>query len=167
MIDKKEFSLFDPKPEEDYLNQMAKNGYQLTKVDEQGYHFDDVNPQDAYYLVEYYEDVNEALDLSLYENQGFELISNFITQKGVWLYLKGTDIKEPIQRHMVDRDKLLDKAIKRIEMFGLTLSGIIVIFSIFSLIQNNSIYFWLLLIIGILAFGYVLSVNLKLRKLRK
>lgn len=167
MIEKKEFTLFDPKPEEEYLNQMAKNGYQLEKVDEEGYHFNEVEPFDAYYLVEFYQDVNDALDLSLYENQGFKLVSNFITKKGVWLYLVGNNIVEPIQRNITDRDKLVDKAIKRVEMFGITLSGFIIIYAIFSLIRENSIYFWILLLLGIGFMAYILKIYFGLRKLRK
>ena len=49
MIEQKEFSLFNPKPEEDYLNEMALKGLVLEKVDEQGYHFKETDPIDAYY----------------------------------------------------------------------------------------------------------------------
>ena len=167
MIEQKEFSLFNPKPEEDYLNEMALQGLVLQKVDEQGYHFKETDPIDAYYLVEFYENIEESVDLSIYQIQNFELVSQFFTKKGIWLYFLGHHVEEPIQRHMTDRDSLLDKAIKRVEMFGITLSGFIIIFSIFYIIKENSIYFWILLLLGAGFLVYILKIYFGLRKMRK
>lgn len=166
MIEKQEFTLFDPKPEEDYLNQKAKDGYHLVDVNEEGYHFKESDPLDSYYLVEYYEDP-ESVDVELYHNQGFELVTQFFTKKGVWLYFVGQNIEEPIQRVMVDRDRLIEKSFRRVELFSMTIAGSLVILAIFMIIRYQHPAFYLLLVMAIGFLYYVFTIYLKLKRLRK
>lgn len=166
MIEKKSFTLFDPKPEEDYLNEMAKAGQILEKVDDEGYHFVSGPQEDAYYLVEFYED-SETVNMDLYHNQGFELVSQYFTKRGVWMYFRGENVEEPIQRHVADRDHLLEKAFRRVEFFGMSISGSLVILAVFLILRYKNPVYYLLLGVGLAFFIYVTSVYLNLRRMRK
>lgn len=165
MIEQQTFTLFDPKPEEDYLNTKASQGYILEKVNEEGYHFKEGARQDLYYLVEFFDDPESKDDLSLYTNQGFELVSEFYTKKGIWLYFvaNANEVDEPIIRQTKARDDLTKKALRRIELFSMTIGGSLVLLGIFMSIRvKNPVYYLLIVVaLGLLVYTYKVYRDLK------
>lgn len=169
MIEKKTFDLFNPKPEEDYLNQKAKEGLILVDVNEEGYHFNEGDPQELYYLVEYFDDVDKAEDLSMYQRQGFKLVTRFFTKKGIWIYFvnKQEEVEEPIFRQLTGRQVLLKKALNRVELFSMSIAIALVVLAIFMIIRYQNWAYYLLLLLGLIFLGYIFSIYLKLKKAHK
>lgn len=165
MIEKKTFSLFDPKEEEAYLNQQAQKGYILEKVSVEGHHFKKGNPHDSYYLVEFFSDPNQAQELDSYFSQGFKLVCHYYSEKGAWVYLvaPNEDIHEPVLRNLSGRDELLKAAIKRVEVFSMTIAASLLILAIFMYLKQNNPLYILLIIMGVGLLSYTLFTYFKLK----
>ena len=74
------FSIFDYDKEQDYLREMSKSGWKLTKVTGLGvYHFEKSEPADVVYQLDYNKEGLEHKEeyLKMYEDCGWEYIQDY------------------------------------------------------------------------------------------
>lgn len=150
MIEQKSFSVVDEKPEEQYLNEKAQQGYLFEKVTQEGYHFIE-QPNNKKYIVEFYTHENQ-FDESVYTQQGLELVQKYITEKGYWYYLSYEGQEREFKRNYQGRITLARNSTKKLEVFTLVLTGFVLLFCIYKLITDGFNWY-----IGFLTLSAVVS----------
>ncbi len=166
-IEKKDFNVYEYEKEEAYLNQKAEQGFFLIDYNQNGYFFEKREPLTKQYLVEYYPEEFHEEELSFYTQQGFELITSYLSNKGLWLFFVRDYQDTEIMAHRETRRSLIEAINKRLEYFGLLISGVMMVFAIYMYILYSSMVFMFLIIISVVLFGYLVNLRHKLKKMLK
>lgn len=167
VVEKRDFNVYEFEKEEAFLNQRAQQGYFLVNYDQRGYVFEEREPANKQYLVEYYPVEFQEDQLSFYTQQGFALVTSYLSPKGLWLFFVRDYQKEQIMAHRETRRTLIEAIIKRLEYFGLLITGAMLVFSVYMVILYRSPIFMFLIILSIGLFGYLLNLRAKLKKMLK
>lgn len=167
VVDKRDFNVYEYEKEEAFLNQRAQQGYFLVNYDQRGYVFEESEPANKQYLVEYYPVEFQEDQLSFYTQQGFVLVTSYLSPKGLWLFFVRDYQKEQIMAHRETRRTLIEAIIKRLEYFGLLITGAMLVFAVYMVILYRSPIFMFLIILSIGLFGYLLNLRAKLKKMLK
>lgn len=167
VVEKRDFNVYEYEKEEAFLNQRAQQGYFLVNYDQRGYVFEESEPANKQYLVEYYPVEFQEDQLSFYTQQGFVLVTSYLSPKGLWLFFVRDYQKEQIMAHRETRRTLIEAIIKRLEYFGLLITGAMLVFAVYMVILYRSPIFMFLIILSIGLFGYLLNLRAKLKKMLK
>lgn len=159
MIIEKKFAMHEYVEEEQFLNEMAKDGKCLVKALGEGYEFEKCAPSDTKFKVVY---SVSNFDPKIYE--GFKLLTTFTSSKGGhYHYLEVEDeaAKLPYNK---DRNLTLEKNLSRIERFnGIIIGSLIILFIYLYINYQNPLYF--ITIIGASALGgYIYKLRNKIKK---
>lgn len=159
MIIEKKFALHEYKEEEQFLNEMAREGKGLVKALGESYEFEKCEPSGNQYRVVY---SVSNFDPAMYI--GFKLMTTFTSSKGghyYYLLVVDETADLPVNK---DRNLTLEKNLSRIERFNGVIIGSLLIFFIFLYINyKNPLYFTIIIAAG--AFGvYVYNLRNKIKK---
>ena len=166
-VEKKDFNVYEFEKEEAYLNQKAEQGFFLIDYNQNGYVFEKREPLTKQYLVEYYPEEFHEEELSFYTQQGFELVTSYLSNKGLWLFFVRDYQDTEIMAHRKTRQSLIEAINKRLEYFGLLIIGVMMVFSVYMYILYKSMIFMFLIIISVGLFVYLLILRNKLKKMLK
>ncbi len=95
------------------------------------------------------------------------LVTSYLSSKGLWLFFVRDYQKEQIMAHRETRRTLIEAIIKRLEYFGLLITGAMLVFAVYMVILYRSPIFMFLIILSIGLFGYLLNLRAKLKKMLK
>lgn len=164
-IEKRAFPNYDSQKEEDYLVDMAKNGWRFANYDDMGYHFESDQAQDRQYIVEYFLETLPNDGIEFYKQQGFQLDAYYQSAKGgAWYYFSRPFSEVVIERNQSDRKSMIEAIIRRVELFGFGICIALLFLAMYLYSrEHNPVY--LLVIIGDSALGiFLLSVYQKMKK---
>lgn len=167
LVENKEFNVYEYEKEENFLNQRAEQGFFLVNYNQNGYVFEEREPLKKQYLVEYYPEIFQEDQLPFYSAQGFELVTSYLSKKGLWLFFVRDYQDTEIMAHRETRRTLIEAISKRLEYFGLLIIGVMMIFSLYMYLLYKSLIFMFLIIISVVSFVYLLNLWVKLKRMLK
>ncbi len=161
---KKKFKLIDDTIEEEFLNDLSKQGYLLHDYDGEYYQFIKQGTQ-HYYLIEFFFKELSNYDLKRYEKKGYTLIFKFNSKaKGYYYYFVSKNEINANDRNLKDRYQNLLNSKTRVDRF----TSIIFVstFGLFSFLyfkSGSEVYIFILLLIVLLGgyFGHIYIETIK------
>lgn len=156
---KKTFTNLELDKEILYLKEMAKSGWMLVSVNEDGHVFEERDPQNVSVVIEYW--IDEPESSYFYETQGLKLISSHKGSKGYWNYFIGP-YNENLELRRDNYPDYLEMLSKRFEIFWTIIPMTVAIFAVYMYINTKNPIFFLLTIGPILIFFYLRGVKKKI-----
>lgn len=164
MREKKQFAWSNPELEELYLSERAKMGYLFVKYEDEQYVFEEGQPQDLEYLVEYNLEPKAS---DRYDDQG--LVCVFVypsSHGGTFSYFVRETLDTPIRRLSYDHLKLSSTLLNKVNTRYLPIIGVSMLAALYMSYTYQNIYLYLTTIILAGMFLYLLYLRSKLSKIK-
>lgn len=162
MREENKFNILEIDKERKYLEDKAKRGHILVKVDEEGYVFQEGSEMDVDVVIEYF--YNNPLNFAqYYRNQGLELVSSYKGKRGYWNYYLGPK-NQDLQIRKDDYNEFLDSTKNRADIFWSIIVVSLGTFSSYMFIRTSSYLFLILLAICIVFFIWLQLLKKKIKK---
>ena len=158
---KKTFTVLEKDLEEKYIEDMAKDGFLLIKVDQDGHYFEKSQPIEGRAIIEYFADSppNEMY----YQNKGLDLITSLKGSKGYWNYYFGIPSEE-IVRRKDDYHSILKMISKRYEIFWTIIPMTLSLFGAYMFVNNRHPLNLIIIILPLILIYKIRGMNKEIKE---